>query len=474
MATSAPDPEAPFHPLFLNSRERSAALGQTCRLIEHYLNTVDSLPVESIPSAFDLNGAVSRFDFNHPMRPDEAIRHVAETMTSMQTHTAHARYFGLFNPAPSVMGIAGDALAAAFNTQLAAWTHAPFAVRTEQHLIRSLGSRFGGAFTSGAFTSGGAEANLTAILCALLSHFPTFSRGGLRSLPKQPIVYASAAAHHSLVKAVRVLGLGTEALHVVPCDETLGMDPRAFARMLTEDRSAGLEPLMVAVTAGATATGIVERIRDIGTIAKAHGLWTHVDAAWGGFAAFVPELAEVLDGIEETDSITFDPHKMLSVPMGAGLFLTRHRDVLGRAFTVSADYMPASADDNHADPFTHSFQWSRRFIGLKLLLSLAVAGWEGYANVLRQQTALGDALRRALIRSGWRIVNDTKLPVVCFVPRSRDETPAQIASEVQRGGRAWISAAVLPDGTPVLRACITNYRSTEDDVKSFVDDLGRG
>jgi glutamate/tyrosine decarboxylase-like PLP-dependent enzyme len=250
------------------------------------------------------------------------------------------------------------------------------------------------------------------------------------------------------------------------------MDVRALAAMIDRDRAAGYEPFLVAATAGATTTGVIEPLGAIGALARAEGIWLHVDAAWGGFAAFVPELADALAGIGDADSITFDPHKMLSVPLGAGLFLTRHHDVLGSAFSVKADYMPAhDEDEERADPFTHSLQWSRRFIGLKVLLSLAVAGWDGYAAVLRRQTALGDVVRRELRDAGWRIVNETPFPVVCFADPEQTLDLARVAYDVQRAGKTWISPARLPNGTPVLRACITNYRTTEDDVRALVREV---
>jgi glutamate/tyrosine decarboxylase-like PLP-dependent enzyme len=462
------------HSLFLSSHDRVAVLNHAVSVVEDYIHDVDSLPVESIPDQEELRAAMAPFDFAHPLEPFEAINRVAAAMRSMQTHTAHRRYFGLFNPGPTIMGIAADTLVAGFNPQLAAWSHAPFAAEVERHLIAAIGSKFGPAFRYGAFTSGGAEANLTALLCALVHRFPTLARGGVRSLERQPLAYASAASHHSLVKALRILGLGSDALRIVPCDDTLGMDPSALSQMVRADEDAGHEPFAVAITAGATATGVVERIRELGAISRERGLWTHVDAAWGGYAAFVPELSDILAGISEADSITFDPHKMLSVPMGAGMLLTQHRDILGRAFSVTADYMPASNDHDRLDPFTHSLQWSRRFIGLKILLSLAVAGWNGYAEVLRCQTELGRMLRAKLREAGWDVVNQTPLPVVCFAPVSGSESPSEIVNRVVQSGVAWISLAALPTGAPVIRACITNYRTSEGDIDQLLHALGRG
>src|SRR5205085_9439575 len=159
----------------------------------------------------------------------------------------------------------------------------------------------------------------------------------------------------------------------------------------------GYLPFLVVATAGTTNAGVIDPLPQVAAVAHDHRLWYHVDAAWGGAAAFVPELRPLLAGIEEADSITFDAHKWLSVPMGAGLFLTRHPQALTRAFHTPTPYMPQEARHlDVVDPFDHSMQWSRRFIGLKVFLSLAVAGWEGYAFAIRHQTEMGDHLRGLL------------------------------------------------------------------------------
>lgn len=290
------DQRVSMHPLLLDTATRSELWRRTAAIVERYVEEVAGLPVEAVPDALRARGAVGQFDFDVPLDPRVALERVVDAMREMQTHTAHPRYFGLFNPAPTTMGIVAETLAAAFNSQLAGWSHSPFAVQAERHLVRSLGSRFGEAFTNGTFTSGGAEANLTAMICALAHRFPTFGSSGMRSLPRPPVAYASAAAHHSLVKAARVTGLGMEGLRIVPCDASLGMDVRALAAMIDRDRAAGYEPFLVAATAGATTTGVIEPLGAIGALARAEGIWLHVDAAWGGFAAFVPELADALAG----------------------------------------------------------------------------------------------------------------------------------------------------------------------------------
>lgn len=224
---------------------------------------------------------------------------------------------------------------------------------------------------------------------------------------------------------------------------------------------------------------MIDPLDALATVAQEEGLWFHVDAAWGGAAALVPELRSSLKGIERVDSITFDPHKWLSVSMGAGMFLTRHSGILRRLFTIETSYMPKEANRLPiVDPYVHSLQWSRRFIGLKLFLSLAVAGWEGYAATLRHQAEMGHLLRRRLTEERWKIVNDTPLPVVCFVDAANDrwdeKTCQRIADGVVNSGDAWISTVKLgPRRQPALRACVTNFRTEARHVDALVSSLHR-
>lgn len=458
--------------LRLDSEERIDLWHQTVDAIERYVVNVDELPVQVLPEPSVLRERLQAFDFSTPIEPSVALQLVTDSMRSMQTHVSHRRYFGLFNPAPASVGILGEALTAAFNPNVAAWSHSPFAVAAEEHVGCAIGSRFGEAFKWGTFTSGGGEANLTAFLCALTYRYPSYLKDGLRGLDREPVAYVSAASHHSLVKAARSCGLGSGALRVVPCDETLGMDLAQLRSAIAQDRAAGREPFVVVGTAGATATGIIERLEDIAQIATREHMWFHVDAAWGGLAAFVPELSSELRGIADADSITFDPHKSLSVPMGAGLFLTRHPNILAHTFAVTEDYMPPKTDEGERlDPYVHSLQWSRRFAGLKVLLSLSVAGWDGYANALRHQTEMGNLLREQLHAAGFTVVNDTPLPLVCFLREDATFNAAETAERAVQSGRVWISPTRLPDGRSVLRAAITNYLTEPSDIAALVAEV---
>jgi len=461
--------------LRLDRADRKSLWEELGRILENYVTTVDDLPVSPDLSPEKIRALLAPCDFTSPMDAAEALRLAADGLQRFQVHTPHPRYYGLFNPAPTTMGIAADAMVAGFNPQLAAWSHSPFAAEVELHVIRAMGSRFGYAQgdVDGVFASGGMEANHTAILAALTNRFPDLAAHGLRSLDAQPVFYCSSESHHSFLKAARMCGLGMDSVRHVAIDAQLKMRPEALQAAMTLDTENGLAPFLVVGTAGTTNTGVVDPLPELAAVAELNNVWFHVDAAWGGGAAFVPELQPLLKGIERADSITFDAHKWLSVPMGAGVFLTRHHTILDRTFRTATAYMPKDAAGlDIVDPHLHSMQWSRRFIGLKVFLSLLAAGWDGYADAIRHQTRMGVVLRAGLQMAGWEIANDSPLPVVCFAkPGASAEDHLEIASNVVRSGKAWISTTVLAGSWTVLRACITNYRTQESDVSALIRDL---
>jgi glutamate/tyrosine decarboxylase-like PLP-dependent enzyme len=464
--------QLPAANLQLDPEIRTKVWGRMIEIIENYTTTIPQQRVTPELAPQKIRTLLAACDFEQPMDALEAIDFVSKGLTEYQTHTPHPRYYGLFNPAPTTMGIAADALVAAFNPQMAAWSHSPLAAEIEQHLIRCFGEWFGydRKQTDGTFASGGAEANHTALLTALTDAFPDYPTRGLRALAEQPVFYVSSESHHSFLKAARITGIGIDAVRQIEVDDGLRMNPKALEAAIAHDRSAGLAPFLVVATAGTTNAGVIDPLVAIGKIAAREGLWYHVDAAWGGAAALVHELRPLLDGIAAADSITFDAHKWLSVPMGAGIYLTRHLEILHRTFRTPTAYMPREAAGlDVTDPHLHSMQWSRRFTGLKVFLSLLVAGRAGYEQAIRRQTMLGDLLRDELRKSGWTIENDTRLPVVCFSdPGGAD--PHEIVMRIVSSGDAWISTTQVKSRA-VLRACITNFRTEPSDIHALLHSL---
>jgi aromatic-L-amino-acid decarboxylase len=314
------------------------------------------------------------------------------------------------------------------------------------------------------------EANLSAAVVALTHGFSGYGEDGLRSLSATPTIYLTKEAHHGYNKIAHMTGLGRGALRTVATDRQLQMDVQDLERQVIEDRRNGFAPFMVVGTAGTTAVGVIDPLPEIGRICRAHGLWFHVDAAWGGSAIISPVLRHHLAGIEAADSITCDAHKWLSVPMGCGMFFCRHPESVAEAFRAEVSYMPGKKSGPVRDPYTTSVQWSRRFIGLKLFMALAHHGESGYVEMIEHQANMGDVLRESLTNSGWKIVNSTPLPLVCFTRDGLDTT--KFLAALHERQVAWMSPVEIT-GTPAVRACITSFRTTKTDIHWVVSEMTR-
>src|SRR5580658_9478037 len=383
----------------------------------------------------------SRFDFKQAMPLDEVVADVEQMLQKWQVQVTHPRYFGLFNPSVTLASVVADTLVAMYNSQLANWRTSPAANEMERHTLAWLGSKFGlPADSISTFTSGGSEANLSAVVVALTWAFPEYGEHGLRRLAGDPAIYVTEETHHGFNKIAHMAGLGRRNLRMVATGSDLKMSVDDLRKRVAEDRNNGLLPFMVIGTAGTTAAGIIDPLLEIGRFCKEQRLWFHADAAYGGSAVVSPNLRPHLAGIEAADSITCDAHKWLSVPMGCCMFLCRHRDSVAQAFRSEVNYLPTkpASEDASAtfNPLTHSAQWSRRFIGLKLFMALAQYGEAGYAEMLDHQAHMGNVLRELLTATGWRIVNSTPLPVICFTREGVD--PSELVAELRERQIAWM------------------------------------
>jgi aromatic-L-amino-acid decarboxylase len=439
-------------------------------VVDH-LTTVRELPVASTAARPEEIRAWLQADYSleHPHDTEEMIADLAEHLRGGTVHTTHPSYFGLFNPAPSSAGIAGELLAAGFNPQLAAWSHAPVAAEVEQHVLRFLARRLGVRTgpLAGNITVGGAEANSTALALALTRACPHHTERGVRGLDSQPVFYASAESHLAWLKIAQLAGLGRDAVRLIDVDRRLAMDVERTRATIAADRADGRSPLMIVATAGTTAAGVIDPLSELAELAAAEGIWLHVDAAWAGAVALSDRLRPFLAGIERADSVTVDAHKWLSAPMGAGMLVTPHGELLGQAFGVATGYMPDEVD-GVADPYAISMQWSRRFAGLKILLSLGAIGRQGYSDQFERDVALGRLLAGGLRADGWEIVNTTPLPVVCVAhPGADPRWHARVAERIVASGEAWVSTVALAH-RPAIRACVINYRTGAAEIEALI------
>ena len=451
--------------------DRIAIQGHLSEVLADAIDELQQGPVAPPAELDAIRAELKRFDFHEPMNLVEATEYVTGMLKDGTVHMMHPGYMGLFNPSVVFPGILADQIAASLNPQLAVWSHAPVAVEIERHTILAIGGLCGWTAdkTAGHFTSGGAEANYTGVLMALTRACPGFSDGGARAFSDQPRLYVSVESHLAWLQIAHRTGIGRDAVRLVSTDGTGRMDADALAVAIEKDRRAGDVPVFVGATAGTTNAGMIDPLEDCRRITRAEGLWFHVDAAWGGAGLLSAQSAEHLKGIKEADSITLDAHKWFAVPMGAGIFLCRDNQLLGETFRVSASYMPSKIEAA-VDPYTHSVQWSRRFIGLKMFLSLACMGWEGYRAHVEHALEMAGKLRALLVEHDWRVVNDSPLAVVCFADARGVSDAAQVADDVVGDGRTWISAVKF-EGRAVLRACITSHFTREEHLRTLVHAL---
>jgi glutamate/tyrosine decarboxylase-like PLP-dependent enzyme len=412
---------------------------------------------------------LARFDFTTPRPLAELLDWSMNVLEHGITHLTHPRYFGLFNPAPSFPAQCADRLVSAFNPQVASSATSPAAVALEAHVIRIIAQRAGlPAGAGGHFTSGGSEANYTGLLCALTRANPGFAMEGARAFAGQPVFYVSKESHRSWVKIAHQAGIGRSAARLVATDGRGRMSSSALAERLARDLASGCVPFLIVASAGTTNAGMIDPLKACADLAARHGLWYHVDAAWGGAMVASERLRGAVAGIERADSATIDAHKWFATTMGCGMVLVRDPATLTATFQVAASYMPSHVLS--LDPYMNSMQWSRRFLGLRLFLSLASAGWTGHAAHIERAVAQTAKIRSELEKRGWSIVNDSPLALLNAVPPPALGEPRAVVERVLKSGRCWVSLARFEE-QDVIRICVTHGETSDADLSILVDTL---
>ncbi len=356
-----------------------------------------------------------------------------------------------------------EMLAAVANTQMHTFKVAGPQVLVEQEVVRRMAEKAGYVGGEGVFTAGGSLANLMAMVLARNEAVPEAREEGLSGA--RLAVYASIDSHYSIPRNMGLIGLGRRRLRRVPVDGGGRMDVAALRRMIAEDHKCGIRPVMVIATAGTTVLGAFDPLREIAAVAAEHRLWLHVDGALGATVLLSPEHRGLLDGVERSDSLAWNAHKMMGVPLLCSVLLVRRRGQLHEQFHESAHYLFHSADDD-LDPGTRSIQCGRRNDALKLWAAWQYHGDEGYARRVDRQLGLAR-------HAAARIAADPQLELskppasinVCFEVGNRSSV--EICDRLNRRGAAMVDHAVV-DGRRVIRLVCVNPDLTEADLDSFL------
>ncbi len=463
--------DMPVEALFPPQAERARLTALLTAELTSVFENMRTGPVASTSDRKRFAAELSRFTFSSPIDLAELLPWVVRQMRDGVVQITHPRYFGLFNPAPGFPSILADQITSNFNPQLAATRTSPAAVAIEAHVIRQIAHRAGlPAGSGGHFTNSGSEANFTALTCALIKVCPSYRETGARAFRTPPAVYISREAHQAWFKIAHQAGIGRLAIRLIETDGMGRMSATALAEAVCADTANGAVPVMVVATAGTTVAGMIDPLGACADIAESAGAWFHVDAAWGGAAIASDRLHTLLAGIEFADSITIDAHKWFATTMGCGMFIISQPWILNEAFDISASFMPSA--QSSPDPYTTSILWSRRFLGLRLFLNLATAGWGGYAQHVERTLKLTDLLHTQLVALGWTVANPGSLGVLCVVPPMPHRPVRDIAEAIVSSGEAWIAAAAF-EGRDVIRICVTNGQTDCDDIEALVELLQR-
>jgi aromatic-L-amino-acid/L-tryptophan decarboxylase len=374
------------------------------------------------------------------------------------------KFFGYVFGSGEPVGALAEFLAAVLNQNVTGWRSGPAAATIEHTVVGWLADAIGCGGFKGSLCGGGSAANLMGLAMAREAKLPANEDGA-----KPCVVYASEQVHMSIPKAVSMLGIGRRNLRLVPVDDDFRMRSDALEAAVSSDRAAGRTPIAVVATAGAVNTGAIDPLRDIARIARAHGLWLHVDGAYGALAALA--VPDRFAGLEAADSISLDAHKWLYQPVDCGCLLYRDASAARHAFSDSGDYAKSLSQDpvEGYSFFEESLELSRRFRALKLWMSLQYHGRSAFREAIARDLRHAQMLAREIAaQSELELVASVPLSAVCFRHRAVDN--AAILRRVIERGRVYLSNATIR-GQFALRACFVNHRTREEDVRAIVSEV---
>jgi aromatic-L-amino-acid/L-tryptophan decarboxylase len=442
------------------------------------LDGLRSMPVSPLARAEDVAAAVVPAIPAEPMSVPDIAAAMRPFVLEHSAQCGHPGFMAYVSGSGTVPGAAADLLASALNANTGGWSLSPAASEFELHLMRWTAAMFGlpdGA--GGLMTSGGAASNFTALKAARDAHAPGNARvDGIDGA--RLVLYASAEAHATVAEAADMLGLGERAVRAIPTDDGFRMRADALESAVRDDLDAGMRPFCVVASAGTTATGAIDPLAAAADVCERHGLWFHVDAAYGGAAAFSAPLRPLLAGIERADSIAFDPHKWLYVPQSASCLLVRDPARLRASFAIDAAYVreDAALTGRGTNIGELGPQWSRSFQALKLWMSLAAHGTAAYGRRIAHDVELARYLdERVRAHPDLEPMCPVTLSIACFryAPEGIDDATLDVLNErlmaeIRRDGRTFPSNAELR-GRYCLRACVVNHRTEAEDMDTLVD-----
>jgi aromatic-L-amino-acid decarboxylase len=410
--------------------------------------------------------------------PAQLIDKAADLLFDYSLFNGHPRFWGYITSSAAPLGSLAELLAAAVNPNVGGWHLSPMASEIEAQTIRWTAELLNyPSDCGGLFVSGGNMANLVCYLAARRAKAGLEIRTlGVSGFPLR--FYCSKETHTWVQKAADISGLGTDAIRWVATDEQQRIDVLALRQKIMEDLSKGDLPFLVIGNAGSVSTGAIDPLIEIAGVCREFDLWFHVDGAYGGFAAMLPDAPAAMAGIREADSIAVDPHKWLYAPLEAGCALVRNQEKLREAFSYHPPYY--NFEQELVNYYDLGPQNSRGFKALKVWMALQQIGRKGYEQSISEDIRLShelfdhmsrhseiEALTQSLSISTFRYIPSDVRSGGVEAETYLNELNSQMLLRLQSGGEAYISNAVI-DGKFLLRACIVNFRTSLADVQALV------
>jgi aromatic-L-amino-acid/L-tryptophan decarboxylase len=444
--------------------------------IADYLEHPERYPVLSRARPGEIRHALPALPPRSSEPLADIVRDFETTIVPGITHWNHPAFFGYFATSSSVPGILAEMLIATLDVKAMLWKTSPAATELEQLVTDWLRQMLGLGDGWFGITTDTASISSMLALAAAREARPELEireRGmsGRTDLPRLR-VYASTHAHSSIDKAALALGLGLENVVHVEADEDFRMRPDALAAAITADRALGFLPLACVATVGTTSTSSIDPVPAIAEICRREQIWLHVDGAYGGMLAIVPEYRHVLTGVELADSLVVNPHKWLFTPFDCSAFFVKRPEVLRRAFSLVPEYLVTREQDEVVNYMDYGVQLGRRFRALKLWMVIRAFGVDGLVERLREHRTLACQLASWIGASDdWELLAPVPFALVCFRYAPRDMSEAelnymneQIMHAVNATGDAFLSHTKLGDRF-TLRVSIGNIRTEERHVR---------
>jgi aromatic-L-amino-acid decarboxylase len=438
--------------------------------VTDYLNELENFPVRSQVQPGDIRNKLPQGPPNQAEAMERIFHDFEKIILPGITHWQHPSWFAYFPANNSPPSILAELLTAGIGAQCMIWQTSPAAAELEEVVLEWLRQMLGlPEGMAGVIQDTASTATLVALLTA--REKATNFEANLKGLKKPLVVYASEETHSSIEKGVKIAGYGRENLRYIPTDESFAMIPSKLEDAVKEDKKKGLQPACVVATLGTTSSSAVDPLAPIGEICRRHGLWLHVDAAYAGTAAILPEKRWIIEGAENADSFVFNPHKWMLTNFDCSAYFVRDPGALIRTFEIHPEYLKTGIDAQVKNFRDWGIPLGRRFRALKLWFVIRSYGVEGLRKIV------GEHIRLAQLFKGWveehevfELMAPVDFSLVCFrLNDGRDEEALsdlnkQLLESLNQTGKVFLTHTSLR-GKYVLRMAIAARTTQERHVR---------